>query len=434
MRAVTIVVLGLLLVVETWGRGRWDRRGRSHDGGAWRRLNSQTMRKDTNDLLYGLTEPGVLKLRRDNDLSLEDESFGTNAVTTTFLNEAKDEELARFLNLLTLVRFANSECQSTEGLIGSCYPDNECVGLGGLIGGTCANGFGVCCVFIGTCGDRLQANGSYFQSPNFPDLMPTSNQPQSCYFEILKTNPWVTQIRLDFDFFELANPTGGECQNDRLIISGQATGSPVPAMCGINTGQHVYFDLQNKRTPVRFTVVTLSNSSVRANRRWRIRLTQLNPRDVPLAAPSHCLQYYTTPSGVVQSFNYVGGAYTNNLNYVICFKKMSGACSITYRNVNSTGQESRFQIVNVESNGQSIVPINQAGAGVFNCPDDYIVVSGVRLCGEKLNDATTNIDFTVNSPVTDTTSGPFILPFRTNAGSVGRGFSLVYNQITCALS
>jgi len=48
----------------------------------------------------------------------------------------------------------------------------------------------------------------------------------------------------------------------------------------------------------------------------------------------------------------------------------------------------------------SIVPANQAGAGVFNCPDDYIAVNGVRLCGEKLNDATTNIDFTVNAPVT----------------------------------
>jgi hypothetical protein len=50
--------------------------------------------------------------------------------------------------------------------------------------------------------------------------------------------------------------------------------------------------------------------------------------------------------------------------------------------------------------GASIVPANQAGAGVFNCPDDYIVVSGVRLCGERLNDATSNIDFTVNAPVT----------------------------------
>jgi hypothetical protein len=72
----------------------------------------------------------------------------------------------------------------------------------------------------------------------------------------------------------------------------------------------VYFNLKSKRNPVRFTVITLSNLTIVANRRWRIRITQLNPRDLPLAAPSHCLQYYTAPNGVVQSFNYMGGAYT----------------------------------------------------------------------------------------------------------------------------
>ncbi|XP_059471873.1 uncharacterized protein LOC132194549 isoform X2 [Neocloeon triangulifer] len=432
MRAVSSFVVVLLLLAETRSRGYWGRRSRLQDA-PWRihYVAAPPLRKNTADLLYELSQPGMIKLKSDAFLDenvIEDEDnqikFGTNGITSTFIKEAKDEEVARFLNLLTLVRFSNSECLSEDGLVGSCYPDSECVALGGVIGGSCANGFGVCCVFIGTCGDRLQANGSYFQSPNFPEIMPTPTRPKSCYFEILKTNPWVTHVRVDFEFFQLSNPTAGECQNDRMIISGQDEGSPVPPLCGSNTGQHIYFELLNKQTPVRFTVISLSNSSVVVNRRWRIRITQLNPRDLPLAAPSHCLQYYSSPTGVVQSFNYEGGAYT----------KMPGACSITYRNTNVAGQESRFQIVNVERGGQSIIPVNQAGAGVFNCPDDYIVVSGVRLCGEKLNDATTNIDFTVNAPVTDTTSGPFILPFRTNAGNVGQGFSLVYSQNACALS
>lgn len=81
----------------------------------------------------------------------------------------------------------------------------------------------------------------------------------------------------------------------------------------------VYFDLKNKRNPVRFTVITLSNMSIVANRRWRIRITQLNPRDMPLAAPSHCLQYYTAPNGLVQSFNYLGGAYTVKLLSLFIF-------------------------------------------------------------------------------------------------------------------
>ena len=47
-----------------------------------------------------------------------------------------------------------------------------------------------------------------------------------------------------------------------------------------------------------------------------------------------------------------------------------------------------------------IIPPGQAGAEVFNCPDDYIVINGIRLCGERFNDASVQLDFTQNAPVT----------------------------------
>lgn len=47
-----------------------------------------------------------------------------------------------------------------------------------------------------------------------------------------------------------------------------------------------------------------------------------------------------------------------------------------------------------------LVPPGQAGAEVFNCPDSYFIINGIRLCGEKLNDASTELDFTKNAPVT----------------------------------
>ena len=34
------------------------------------------------------------------------------------------------------------------------------------------------------------------------------------------------------------------------------------------------------------------------------------------------------------------------------------------------------------ADGQPLIPPGQAGAEVFNCPDDYIVINGIRLCGE----------------------------------------------------
>lgn len=49
--------------------------------------------------------------------------------------------------------------------------------------------------------------------------------------------------------------------------------------------------------------------------------------------------------------------------------------------------------------GIPTVPEGQAGAEVFDCPDDYIVVDGIRLCGYKLNDASTIFDYTKNAIV-----------------------------------
>lgn len=74
----------------------------------------------------------------------------------------------------------------------------------------------------------------------------------------------------------------------------------------------VYVEAGTNPDPVRLEVVLFgtANGPIAA-RRWRLRVTHLTPRDAPLAAPSHCLQYYTARSGTVQSFNYKGtGGYT----------------------------------------------------------------------------------------------------------------------------
>jgi len=52
----------------------------------------------------------------------------------------------KFLNLITWVRFTNDECAATTGDNGTCFTSSECTDLGGKAAGTCASGFGVCCV------------------------------------------------------------------------------------------------------------------------------------------------------------------------------------------------------------------------------------------------------------------------------------------------
>lgn len=58
-------------------------------------------------------------------------------------------------------------------------------------------------------------------------------------------------------------------------------------------------------------------------------------------------------------------------------------------------------------------------------------MNSIRLCGEKLNDASRNDDLTKNAIITDTTNGLNIIPVRTNAAAVGRGFRINYMQIPC---
>ena len=51
------------------------------------------------------------------------------------------------LSLFTIVSFKNEACLSSgTGTNGTCYSSNECAKLGGTSSGTCASGFGVCCL------------------------------------------------------------------------------------------------------------------------------------------------------------------------------------------------------------------------------------------------------------------------------------------------
>ena len=50
------------------------------------------------------------------------------------------------MSLFTIVRFKNDGCNSSSGLNGTCYSSADCSNLGGSAFGSCASGFGVCCI------------------------------------------------------------------------------------------------------------------------------------------------------------------------------------------------------------------------------------------------------------------------------------------------
>lgn len=52
------------------------------------------------------------------------------------------------------------------------------------------------------------------------------------------------------------------------------------------------------------------------------------------------------------------------------------------------------------SDGLPVIPPDQAGVEILNCPSDWLLIAATRLCGDRLNDGSVFQDFTVNAPVT----------------------------------
>ncbi|XP_037910167.1 uncharacterized protein LOC119650976 [Hermetia illucens] len=350
--------------------------------------------------------------------------------TPTFVK--RPESSRGFLNLFDVIKFKNEPCSGSLNRIrwinGTCFYKSECIERGGVIAGSCADGYGVCCVFKYGCGSETQEEISYLESPNYP--LATS-QPLTCGF-VLHLQPGIQQVRIDLLFFELRQPVLGNCVDDQFVVSGQNKNFLVPIICGINSGQHMYIDVDT--APERQLQISVVGRSA-APRGFSIRIIQLRY----YLAPRYCLQYFTEPTGYIKSFNYdnVGNivegrmaSYLNNLNYAICIERMPDKCSITYTNQVAEG-ELPFQLINVNEQMVPLVPPGLAGVDVFNCPDDFIAVNSVHLCGSKLNDGSVSQNFNENAPVTEYGAGPIVIPFQSDEAVVGRGFKLIYYQEAC---
>ncbi|TRY81204.1 hypothetical protein TCAL_09003 [Tigriopus californicus] len=144
-------------------------------------------------------------------------------------------------------------------MTGTCYTEDECTSKNGVSIGTCANGFGVCCRMVMSCGETSSENITVFADTNVPTGM------GECTASINPANTDVRQIRLDFERFQIAGPSlvssevtkilngspsfmgtpnaaVGQCNLDRFQVQGGSHGRP-PIICGLNTGQHMLLDV-----------------------------------------------------------------------------------------------------------------------------------------------------------------------------------------------
>lgn len=80
-------------------------------------------------------------------------------------------------------------------------------------------------------------NSTYFTNPAYPSPY---NGSTSCTLTVHRAASLfkICQIRLDFVDFEINRPVAGNCDSDRLVVSGQNSNSIVPPLCGRNSGSH----------------------------------------------------------------------------------------------------------------------------------------------------------------------------------------------------
>lgn len=261
-----------------------------------------------------------------------------------------------------------SECRERGGRrLGTCYANQGNINtLNNQFGGQSVFGppfgpplgtaVGVCCSIQASCGDTIRHNGTYFRNPNAP--APYTDF-RSCSVTVAR-QPNICQIRLDFLKFDLDRPRTGICENDRFVVSGQASNSIIPPICGYNNGQHIYVDLeQGSFNPITLNVITIGSRP----RQFDIRVTYIHCAS-PHKAPSNCLQYQNSLIGQIKSFNFEeypnggsGTGYLSGLDYTICFKKPSGYCSLTY----SVPKPYNFELsqgINQQTQQQSSYQIN----------------------------------------------------------------------------
>ena len=94
------------------------------------------------------------------------QTCGKKVIKISLMQICKYNFLLEQFSLFSVVQFPNEECTSTSSstTTGTCYTSSECTSRSGSASGTCAAGFGVCCVSsTSTCGSTVSTNITYIR-------------------------------------------------------------------------------------------------------------------------------------------------------------------------------------------------------------------------------------------------------------------------------
>merc|ERR1711884_902288 len=247
-------------------------------------------------------------------------------------------------SLFSVDQFPNDVCTSTSGTYtnGTCITSSECGDRGGTTSGSCAAGFGVCCIYTySATGSVITQNVTYIVNPSYPSNYAPTTTPATISYTIQKTSCDVCRLRLDFEVFILTvpscaaqfavngvtvGPAWGICNTDYMNIKTTAhqtvsstTGNygNYPYLCGTNSGQHAYIDMSCTCTDTATLEFVLGDAT---NNNWKIKTTQLSCDDRDVASTEGCFQYFTAESGSFQSYGFQSSAMICGQNYATCIR------------------------------------------------------------------------------------------------------------------
>jgi len=357
-------------------------------------------------------------------------------ISTAYAADDAVERDGKVLPIFQVVRFPNDRCTGTTRN-GTCFTAEECSAIGGTNEGSCASGFGVCCVATLSCGGSSSTNNSYIVQTSVTTLT------SPCTYTICPCSTDICRIRYDFTTNILANQVLGtaiasaggsltdngalgDCVSDSMSIASPGRlGSPI--ICGTNTGQHMVLD----STGVECQTVNFHiGASTTTSRSWDIYVTQYTCGQDDLAGSPGCLQWFTGTSGLVKSYGFdstsfttttssVSATHLQNQHYEVCFRREKGYCAICFTPYSSTAGASTYGV-----SGFTTDNAIAKSAKDTECTQDYLVIpqgntaaisitttptaSSARFCGRYLNPTTnTNSHVSVCSRIYPFTLGVY---------------------------
>jgi len=337
--------------------------------------------------------------------------------------------------LFNIVKFPNIECHSKSTTNGTCYTKEECDNKKGTASGTCAKGYGVCCLFTLGCGQSSSENITTFHSVG-------SIKAGACNAEICPVSKDIVQLRLDFTSFVINGPTTastttfallngavvapgnaaysqgmshiGQCNADSFSVTSPG-GVGTPVICGTNTGDHIYVDASPSCNTLSFHIGSATST---VSRKWSIHVNQY-AENYHNKAPPGCLQYhFGATTGTFRSFNWNSGSgvHLASQNQLICFRREAKKSKICFTGSGGTANE--FMI----SGGGATTATGKIGSATTCGTYGTISTSSSNIAGQGTDYDFLHIPFASTSATTP-------VPLASNSNFCGQ--CLVQASATC---